>query len=128
MRDYDAWRAWLDQMQEQPFAWGSNDCVTFAAGAVRALTGMDPLRGIGAWKSEVGALRALKRRGGLVAAVSSVLTPVPASMAQRGDIGAVEGPRGPLLVVIEGLTLAGPGIDGIERIGCDRLTQAWSAT
>ena len=126
-RDLEAQAAFIAAREAMPFVWGSTDCVTFAAGAVLALTGTDPLIGIGTWKSERGALLALKRRGGLLAAVSSVLPDTPIAATMRGDIGAVMSPLGPLLMVIEGMTLVGPDIDGIKRLPRSALVQAWSA-
>ena len=127
MRDLSALAAYIAGRETVPFAWGSNDCVTFAAGAVRALTGNDPLADIPAWKSERAALIGLKRRGGLAAAVSHVLTEIPAGHAHRGDIGLAMGPDGPFLMVIEGVTLVGPGHDGLFRNRRDALIKSWSA-
>ncbi len=127
MRDLSSLAAYIAAGEAVPFAWGTNDCVMFAAGAVLALTGINPLAGIGRWKTERGALRALVRCGGLAAAVSSVLTEIPIAHAHRGDIGAINGERGLLLVVIEGMTLVGPDLRGLSRLPRDQLVQAWSS-
>ena len=127
MRDLNALATYVAARETVPFAWGLHDCVTFAAGAVLALTGRDPLADIAAWTTERAALRELDRRGGLAAAVSSVLTEIPLAHAHRGDIGAVDGVRGPLLVVIEGMTLVGPDRDGLARLPRTKLVRAWSA-
>ena len=127
MRDLSSLAAYIAAREAAPFAWGSNDCVTFAAGAVLALTGRDPLADLPPWNSERAALIGLKRRGGLIAAVSSVLAEIAVAHAHRGDIGAVMGPDGPFLMVIEGMTLVGPGIDGLFRHRRDALIYVWSA-
>ena len=127
-RDCGAMAAYIAARTAVPFAWGSNDCVTFAAGAVLALTGRDPLAGIPAWQSERAALIGLKRRGGLFAAVSSVLPQIAPAHAHRGDIGAVMGPDGPFLMMIEGATLVGPALHGLFRHRRDALVCSWSAT
>jgi hypothetical protein len=127
MRDLASQAAWIAGREAVPFAWGTNDCVTFAAGAVAALTGADPLGGISAWSDERSAVRALAQRGGLAEAVSGMLERVPVAMAMRGDVGMVEGALGPARVIIEGLTLVGPGPDGIERWRRECLIDAWSA-
>ena len=126
MRDLSAMAAYIAAREAMPFAWGRNDCVTFAAGAVLALTGRDPLAGIPAWKTERAALIGLKRRGGLAAAVSHVLTEIPTGHAHRGDIGLVPGPDGPFLMVIEGVTLVGPAPERLMRLCRDALIKAWS--
>jgi hypothetical protein len=128
MRDLAALAAYVAGREAVPFAWGTNDCVTFAAGAVLALTGRDPLAGIGTWKTERGALLQLRRRGGLIAAVSSVLLPIPLAHAHRGDICAVPGPDGTFLMVAEGITLVGPELAGLKRLPRTAMVNAWSAT
>lgn len=127
MRDLSALAAYIAAREAVPFAWGPNDCVTFAAGALRALTGIDRLNGIPPWNSERAALVFLKRRGGLAAAVSQVLTEIPPAHAHRGDVGIIMGPDGPIMMVIEGMTLVGPGPDGLMRRRRDALVRSWSA-
>ena len=127
MRDLGAQAVFIAARDQMPFEWGANDCVTFCAGALQALTGTDPLSGIPSWKDEKTALRALTKRGGLLEAVSGVLQRIPVALAHRGDVGAVQGERGPLLVIIEGLTLVGPDADGLKRLPRSLLIDAWSA-
>ena len=126
MRDFAAWHAWLETMRAQPFAWGTNDCVTFAARSTCALTGRNPLRGIARWKTERGALLALARAGGIDIAVSAVLTEVPIALAHRGDVGAVEDERGMFLMVIDASILVGPGVEGLIYYPRERLVHSWS--
>lgn len=71
------------------FAWGELDCALFAAGAVRAMTGIDfaaPFRG--RYRTARGSVRALRRygAGSLVATVEQLLGEVPIGFARRGDI------------------------------------------
>lgn len=127
MRDLDAQVAFIAAKQHEIFDYGTWDCGLLARGAVKALTGEDKLAGIDVWKDEKTAMRYLAKRGGLFAAVSAVLDDIPVSMAMRGDIGAVEGAAGPMLVVIEGMTLVGTGLGGLERLPRRHLVKAWSA-
>ena len=74
-----------------PFEWGKHDCVQFTAGAVLAMTGIDALQGVSKYKTKIGALKAIKRAGGLYKAVNDTLTeyPIeerPVSGANRGDV------------------------------------------
>ena len=127
MRDLNAQAAYIAARENMPFAWGSHDCAHFAAGAIKALTGIDPLAGIAGWTSERGAMAELKRRGGLIEGVSAILDEIPIAWAHRGDIGAVESEAGPLLMVIEGMTLVGPGPTGLVRLPRTYLIATWSA-
>ena len=128
MRDQEALIEFIEAAMRTTFAWGSHDCVTFAAGAIEAQTGRRVLEAVqGGWTDERSARRALARRRGLAAAVGRILSPVPPALAHRGDIGAVHDPRGDLaLVVIEGATIVGPGPDGLVRQPRSVLVQAWS--
>lgn len=57
---------WLAACEDRPFAWGQHDCCTFTGGAIAAQTGVDFYDQFGfpgAYSTERGAQRALKRRG-----------------------------------------------------------------
>lgn len=71
------------------YEWGVHDCCTLAADVVRAITEVDPMSDLrGAYINERGAYRILARRGGLEAVLTARLgDPVPAPLAQVGDIG-----------------------------------------
>lgn len=128
MRNYDALVELLDERMRAPLAWGRHDCVCFARDAVKAQTGRDPMIGQHyRWRSERGAQRILAQLGGLKAAVDLVLPPVPPAHAQRGDVGMVEMPEGPILVVVEGETLVGVGKTRLIRLPRHLMTNAWSA-
>ena len=109
-----------------PFAWGSNDCVSFACDAAQALTGEDYRARLGVrWRSARSAATALEARGGLKAATDQVLRRVARAKAHRGDIGLViiEGRQS--LVVIEGELVVGPGAEGLVRLPRAVLQRAW---
>lgn len=83
----------IEDARSVPFEYGVCDCVVFSAAAVRAVTGADvlgPLRG--GWSSGLQAARMLRRRGGLMAAASSVLGPADTrvQLAQRGDVVLID--------------------------------------
>lgn len=128
VRDYNALVAYLDARMRAPFAWGrqANDCISFAAGAAQAQTGGDFLDGLPNWTTHRGALRVLKRFGGLEAAVSSRLQTIAPAQALRGDLGLVMAQTGPALMVIEGATLVGPGLQGAVRRPRADMLRAWS--
>lgn len=132
-RDYAAWTALLEARQAFAFGYGrgpeTQDCVRFAAAAVKALTGRDPLARLSAtWTTERGARRVLRRLGGLSAGVDLVLRPVPAALAARGDVALVRLGGGEGLMIIEGDTLVGPAAPaGLQRLPRASAARAWSA-
>lgn len=82
---------------------GAHDCALFAAGAVQAMTGVDPAA---AWRGRyttlVGGLRVIKRdgHGGMLDLVAGLL---PATTSPRaGDIAVLRTPEGPALGIVQG--------------------------
>ncbi|MBB4620123.1 DUF6950 family protein, partial [Sphingomonas abaci] len=68
MHRYPDWEArlaaYLEPLRARPFAWGRHDCSTFAAGAVEAMTGVDPMPEFrGRYSTARGSVRALRRFG-----------------------------------------------------------------
>lgn len=128
MRNHDALHAYLRACQNKPFAWSMRDCcIGFAAGAVKAQTGVDHLEGVRPWKSMRGAANELKRRGGWIEAVSSRLPEIAPAFAKRGDVALVVGPGMTALMIVEGEMLVGVGADGLIRLPREAMSVAWSA-
>lgn len=71
-----------------PHAWGTNDCAMFAAGAVLAMTGVDPAaEWRGSYATEDDAAALMDRLGGLDAVcLLKFGEPVPPLCARRGDL------------------------------------------
>lgn len=114
-----------------PFAWGRNDCVTFAADAVQAMTGIDPIASIrGTWHDEVSARRALGHFCGATDTVQAMTImaqrmawPVVSSLlARRGDIVVIGG----RLAVLIGNGAATPGNQGLVVEQPEPGALAWS--
>lgn len=63
---------YLTEQASTPFAWGTADCVQFAAGLVERFTGTNPASGY-AYASEAEAQRILHEAGGLVKLVTFAL-------------------------------------------------------
>jgi hypothetical protein len=78
----------------KPHVWGSNDCVMFAAGAVQAMTAVDPIPELrGRYNDEDSALELLVECGGIAAYCEQLFgSPVPPGLAHRGDILVGKGP------------------------------------
>lgn len=63
IRRRDSVEALIRQYSGAPFAWGRNDCVRLVARHLRALGHRVSLVKAGSYRSELGAVRALKRAG-----------------------------------------------------------------
>lgn len=122
--------AYIAQQRPHRFAWGTHDCVGFAAGAVLAITGRQvlPVQ----WVDKTEAARLLRRLGGLLAAVSQVLPPLPApALAQRGDVVLAQHPvadgraRRQFLAVADGPRCWVPTVTGLHSVPMALAAQAW---
>lgn len=134
LRRLPDWRprltAYLRAAAGRSFEPGRHDCALFAAGAVQAMTGVDPAA---AWRGRYttlrGGLRVLRRDGidGHVAAVSATLTEIHPSRAQLGDIMGVPADDGEIaLGVLQGeavYVLAPTGMALVPRM---TAVKAWS--
>lgn len=122
-----------------PFAWGSNDCITFAVAAVLAITGTDMmprLPGRGRYKSERGAYGTLQRlmlgnnRTVADAAAWQMakhdVQQVRPAFAQRGDVGLGASERGDTLVVRTASHWVGPGLTGMQTMPDASVYRAWA--
>lgn len=101
-----------------PFAWGSNDCVMFAADAVQALIGVDFIadwRGRYASEAEAEALLAAlgtEREALDFVMAAAGLPECPAAFLRRGDVALAQIGNKLTMTVIFGARLMGPGPDG----------------
>lgn len=121
--DWDArLAAYLEPLRVRAFAWGSHDCCTFTAGAVEAMTGIDPIPEFrGAYTDAIGAARALRTvgQGTLAATLDQKFAAIAPALAQRGDIVMTGG----LLGICWGGFVMVVGREG-EREGLLRLDRA----
>ncbi len=117
--------AYLEPLRLRPFAWGSHDCTTFTAGAVLAMTDVDPMPEFrGRYSTAIGSVRALRQIGAgtLEGTLDSKFEAVSPSLAQRGDIVMSDG----LLGLCWGRFLIAVGSEG-ERDGLIRIERPlWS--
>jgi hypothetical protein len=117
----------IEQRRDQPFAWGVNDCCTFAADWVQLCTGVDYAQ---AWRgryvSGLGAVRVLDEAGGVEVLVDSLgLNRVTPQLAGRGDIVAQQAGRGVTLGVCLGVTTAFVAEDGLVFGPLSSVETAW---
>lgn len=107
--------AFVESRRTMPFAWGSNDCVSFCIDAVHVITGTRAPIEI-TWTDEASALAAFEAAGGRVAAISSVLGRPGQNWkeARRGDIVLAEQNDIVVTMLCIGAYLCGPGVNGLE--------------
>lgn len=115
----------IEARRRCPFAWGSNDCVTFAGGVLEAITGH--LIWAPIWTNEDEALRALVPLRGLEAATAAILGPPDDNwrLMRRGDVAIIEQDGRLSLAVCAGANLVGPGLLGLETKPLSAARKFW---
>jgi len=119
--------AFVQARRTAPFVWGANDCCTFAADAVAAITGqesaMASLRTYGTAKQ---AYRTIKRHGGIAAIATQVLgQPVATQFANVGDVVLVTVGKHPALAICNGGTAMDPSAAGIVAMPMSHARMCW---
>jgi hypothetical protein len=81
--------AYLVEAEGRPHVYGQHDCTTFAAGAVMAMTGVDPMPEFrGRYSTAKGSAMALRRYGAgtLEATMDAKFEAIGRAFARRGDV------------------------------------------
>lgn len=115
---------YIASKRDEPFQYGVNDCCMFAAGAVEAMTGENPMEEfVGSYKTIAGSVRALKTigEGTLEATIDGKFDEVEIGRAQRGDLAFFDGSVG---VVLGGFAYFVTD-EGLERISRDYWDKCW---
>jgi hypothetical protein len=111
-----------------PFAWGANDCCSFAGDCVQALTGVDAAAQLRGHSSAKQAYRAVKRHGGIAGIATVALGPaLPAAFAQVGDVVLARAGKRDMLAVCNGGTAFAPGPLGLVSVSMADATLCWRA-
>lgn len=129
----DRLAAFLEARRRAPFAWGTNDCVTFAADGVQQLRrdSVDIIAADrGAWATEDEAEALLASRGGLETALAELaamadLQEVPPPRAGRGDLVLARVGNQVLTGLVNGSTVAVTGADGLQFVPARMAFRAW---
>lgn len=109
-----------------PFAWGANDCCAFAAAAVLAITGANPMAAFPRYTSERQALRLIEDGGGLRALTSTALgAAVSPLRAGVGDVVLVINDDREMLGVCNGVNVMAPGELGMAVLSMEAALAAW---
>lgn len=104
--------------------WGKDDCCTFIAGGVEAMTGVDPMAEFrGRYKTRLGAMKALKRIGGgsLETALTKVFgKPISPGFGDKGDV-ALLGDACGLVLGRKSIFLTDGGLTFIDTVKVDKV-------
>ena len=130
MKKHQDWQlrfeAFIKERQNLPFAWGANDCTTFAADCVEALTGVKHLPDLRDYASELQAARLLKKHGGVVGIATAAMgQPVNVLQANVGDVVLTESEGRDMLAICNGGTCIAPGPLGLVHLGMDTARLCW---
>ena len=111
----------------EPFCWGSNDCVMFAADCIEAMTGVALVHHVQCtWANQSEAVRAIAKLGGIAAAVDCMgFVEVPALCAQRGDLVLHRRDGNDALAICLGDKLSGPSDSGHLFFELENGVRAW---
>lgn len=120
----------ISENANRQFEWGRWDCCLFAADAVKAITGEDLAADFrGRYKTERGALRALKKygKGAIKETLASKLgTEKTPLQATRGDIALVDRPGGDAAGVVSGVAIIVITPEGMAQIPITAAKVVWS--
>jgi hypothetical protein len=111
--------------RHEPFEYGVNDCCLFAAGAVEAITGEDPMSEFrGKYDSLKTSLKVIKEIGAgtLEATLDGKFSEAAIGYAQRGDLSFFDDSIG----VVMGDFAYFVSDDGLEKISRDMWDKCWS--
>lgn len=120
--------AFLCERRDTPFEWYKNDCMSFAAAAVREMTGVDYFERFSNYKDEKTGLEMLRRNGGVSGIVTKCLGKPHRDYrrAKRGDIVIVRAPRDAGGVVDDtGQRIAVVTFEGLKRLPLNRAVKVW---
>ncbi|WP_157971182.1 DUF6950 family protein [Pseudogemmobacter bohemicus] len=124
------WRSKFQKMlaekENQPFAYGKNDCALFGADVVFALTGNDPaLKYRGKYRSLSGGLKLIKKDGfkNQIDYVVLNFKEIPPAFSGIGDIGIANYNGQDCVVAIAGTFAVAVGEFGLVRIDLETVNK-----
>lgn len=117
----------IAERRKLPFAWGSQDCVLFAADCAGACTGVDLAAEFrGKYSTILTAQRLVDAMGGLGAIAAARLgEEIAPKLAQTGDVGLLLNGGRECLGVFGGAMWLAPGVDGLCSLPASQVLRAW---
>ncbi len=120
--------ALIEDRRNTPYRLGTNDCCTFAADAVLAMTGNDPAKDVrGTYSTPEQAEAIIESNGGHAGLLTKYLGESKGpNCARRGDLVTFITPNGTDSIgVCLGTTFACPGDDGLNIFDIQRAIRSW---
>lgn len=111
-----------------PYEWGRNDCILFAADAVEVMTGHDFAAGRrGTYDGPIGAARIIREAGveDVAEFVALHLPEISVASAGRGDVVICWGPDGDFAAICQGRSCVGPSARGLIHIDRAQVKRAF---
>lgn len=124
---------WLDLLHDEvaagaarSWAWGTHDCLQFAARCVAAITGEDRAARFGTYSDERGAAELLAEYGGVDGILTAELgAPRPRLHARRGDVVTSSRTGRTTAGVCLGATCAFAAAEGLEFAPLEDIDAVW---
>ena len=121
--------AYLRERKKMPFQWHVNDCMSFTAKAVEALTGIDYFSHYSDYHDEETARQMLAKNGGVVGIITKCLGKGSREVAKasRGDVVIVKAPEVLAGIVDDsGQRIVGIGETGFIYMPLKKAWRYWS--
>lgn len=114
----------MEDRQRVPFKWGEQDCVTYAMGAVKAMTGTDHLDDLPTWSDKASAQASIEAVGGLEKALDARFS--RKDLPQRGDVGMVVAGDTAILGVVYPPNVWIADVEHVRRMSMKACRAFWS--
>lgn len=109
--------SYLRAASARPFVWGEHDCLLWLGEWVAAQRGSNPAQSFcGRYRTRLGAMRIVKRHGGMVELLDRTLLPLGFRRTEEcepGDIAVVAAPEGEMGAIVTGSFMALRGVNSI---------------
>ena len=119
----------IERYRSEPFAWGTNDCFTFAVRCEEAVCGKTRFPELyhAKYTNQFGSMRAFMREGyyGMIDCMDQRLHEIDMRVAQRGDWSVVGTPDGLAVGVLTGDKIAVTGEQGLLFFDYAKGVKAW---
>ena len=116
--------AYLQDKVVQPFVWGTNDCCTFAAGAIQDITGESVFEP--SYSNAFEAQTFMESVGSIEAWMTDKFgEPVARLLGRRGDIALLSLEDRDLLSVVIGDQVVAPGSEHALFYAIEHCTKVW---
>ena len=119
----------IERYRLEPFAWGTNDCFTFAVKCEEAVCGKTRFPELykAEYTNHFGSMRAFMREGyyGMIDCLHQRLDEIDMAVAQRGDWAAIGTPDGLAVGVLTGDKIAVTGEKGLLFFDYAQSVKAW---